>query len=56
MKENIKILLARREELLKEINKLEGEYKAIGDLLKELYMYREKEKEQERQQRLGEER
>ena len=46
MKENIKILLDRRSEILKEINKLEKEYKAIGDVLTELYNYREKEKKQ----------
>lgn len=46
MKENIKILLDRRSEILKEINKLEAEYKAIGDVLTELHRYREKEKKQ----------
>ena len=46
MKENIKILLDRRSEILNQINKLEAEYKAIGDVLTELYNYREKEKKQ----------
>ena len=44
MKENIKILLDRRSEIVKEINKLEAEYKAIGDILTELHRYKEKEK------------
>ena len=44
MKENINILLDRRAEIKEQINKLEKEYKAIGDLIQELYRYKEKEK------------
>lgn len=48
MKENIKILLNRREEIKEELNKLNAEYKAIGDLITELYKYREEEKKREK--------
>lgn len=37
--EDIKILLDRRKELLTEINKLQKEYSAIGNILLELHNY-----------------
>ena len=37
MKEDIKILLDRREEIVKEINKLQQEHTAIGNLLTKLF-------------------
>lgn len=47
MREDIKILLNRREEIKEQVNKLQAEYKAIGDLIIELHKYKEKEKKQD---------
>ncbi len=47
MKPEIKILLDRREEIRKTINKLEAEYGALGTVLTELYKYKQKEKDKE---------
>ena len=48
MKENIDILLNRREEIRNQINKLEKEYKAIGEVLTDLYKYKKAERDNER--------
>ena len=39
MKPEIKVLLDRREEIRKTINKLEAEYGAIGTILTKLYHF-----------------
>ncbi len=44
MKPEIKVLLDRREEIRKTINKLEAEYGAIEKILLKLHQYEEKEK------------
>ena len=44
-KEDVKILLDRRKEILEEINKLNKEYAAIGNLLEELIRIEEREKD-----------
>lgn len=54
MKENIKTLLDRREEIKNQINKLEKEYSAIGEVLTELYNYKQKEYKQEKEKENGE--
>ena len=51
MKDNIKILLDRREEIRNKINKLEKEYGAIGEVLTELFEYRQNEKDREYEER-----
>ena len=47
MKPEIKVLLDRREEIRKTINKLEAEYGAIGTILTQLYNYEQKEKDKD---------
>ena len=44
-KEDVKVLLDRRKEILEEINKLNKEYTAIGNLLEELIRIEEREKD-----------
>lgn len=44
-KEDVDALLERRKELKEQINKLNKEYTAIGNLLHELRRYEEKENE-----------
>ena len=53
MKNNIQILLNRRNEIRNQINKLESEYQAIGEVIQELLEYKqnEKDKEDERNER-----
>lgn len=48
MREDIKILLARREEIKNEINKLDKEYTALGNLITEILRYKQEEKNYER--------
>jgi hypothetical protein len=42
-KEDIKILLDKRAEILKEINKLEQEYTALGNIISEILKLEERE-------------
>lgn len=45
MKENIKILLDRRKEIQNQINKLQKEYTALGNVITELYRQEERKNE-----------
>lgn len=47
MKDDIQILLDRREEIRKQINKLEAEYGALGNVITVLFKYKQKEKDKE---------
>lgn len=53
--DSIRILLDRREEIRNEINKLEAEYGALGDILTRVYNYEKEKKEAGRNERAGEE-
>ncbi len=54
MKDNIQILLNRRNEIRDQINKLEHEYQAIGEVIQELFEYKQNEKDRkdEREERM----
>lgn len=54
MKNNIQTLLNRRNEIRNQINKLENEYQALGEVIQELLEYKqnEKDKEDERNERM----
>lgn len=45
MREDIKTLLDRREEIKNQMNKLSKEYTAIGNIITELHRYKKEEKE-----------
>lgn len=47
-KEDVKVLLERRKEIQEEINRLNKEYTAIGNLLEELIKYEERENDDRR--------
>ena len=46
MKEKIQILLNRRRRIQEKINELTEEFNALGDVLQELFEYKEKEEEE----------
>ena len=47
-KKDIKVLLDRRKDIQEELNKLNAEYTAIGNLLEEMIRKEEKDKEREK--------
>lgn len=47
MKNRYQILLDRRKEIQEQINKLNDEYTAIGEVLHELFEYKQNEKDKE---------
>lgn len=47
MKDDIQILLDRRQEIRIEINKLESEYGALGKVITEILRYKQSEKDKE---------
>ncbi len=51
MEKNVQILLQMRKEKLEQINKLEKEYQAIGEIITKLYNYEREKFDREEEER-----